>query len=475
MTNQEIITRGELIRDETVTGANTAQRVGEAFMAIGENLDDVQNVIFAETSEAIAFEISSEYGIVQESDGAIRANDDYRNTTVNLAGTRYTKLNFRPRNYSASTDSGYGFVLSDGSWVGHHGDTNEFITIDIPDGAVAFKTSWYKTDPQRITGYYSSDRLSAAEAKIQDLESDMQDLEGNSSTLNPFTLIVPDCSSIIPGITVAQIYALWDALVTQYPDYLTSADIGYDQSGTYMMRKITFGISGIAARKVVVVANIHGREGDSHIPAYLMYWLANYILTNRATSELAQFILTNYRFVIVPIGNPWGFDNETYGNSNNINLNRNFDAGFIPNDTGSGTALSGETAASEAETQHIQTVIDDNADAWMYVDFHSHPEPEGSATWNRDMEQLLPMKNDVLEAQCAKIKEYGKFAGNDYITMSAVSTYSGLSKNYADQAGIKRSLTIEAAASHPDERWNTFRTKAMTAAARLFLSLLRFE
>lgn len=48
MTNQEIITRGELIRDETVTGANTAQRVGEAFVAIGENLeknsDDIDNL-----------------------------------------------------------------------------------------------------------------------------------------------------------------------------------------------------------------------------------------------------------------------------------------------------------------------------------------------------------------------------------------------------------------------------------------------
>ena len=42
MTNQEIITRGELIRDETVTGANTAQRVGEAFVAIGENLEEVK-------------------------------------------------------------------------------------------------------------------------------------------------------------------------------------------------------------------------------------------------------------------------------------------------------------------------------------------------------------------------------------------------------------------------------------------------
>ena len=42
MTNQEIIIRGELIRDETVTGANTAQRVGEAFVAIGENLSEVE-------------------------------------------------------------------------------------------------------------------------------------------------------------------------------------------------------------------------------------------------------------------------------------------------------------------------------------------------------------------------------------------------------------------------------------------------
>ena len=42
MTNQEIITRGELIRDETVTGANTAQRVGEAFVAIGENLEEAE-------------------------------------------------------------------------------------------------------------------------------------------------------------------------------------------------------------------------------------------------------------------------------------------------------------------------------------------------------------------------------------------------------------------------------------------------
>lgn len=44
MTNQEIITRGELIRDETVTGANTAQRVGEAFVAIGENLEEVKDI-----------------------------------------------------------------------------------------------------------------------------------------------------------------------------------------------------------------------------------------------------------------------------------------------------------------------------------------------------------------------------------------------------------------------------------------------
>ena len=308
--------------------------------------------------------------------------------------------------------------------------------------------------------------------QVVDLPDDTTDTIKTSYTFMPFTLSVPDCSDIIPGIKVAQIYALWDALAAQYPDYLASTDIGYDQSGTYMMRKISF---GNAEKKIVVVANIHGRGGDSHIPAYLMYWLANYILTNKATSELAQHILSNYRFVIIPIGNPWGFDNETYGNSNGINLNRNFNAGFVPNSKGSGSALSGERAASEAETQHIQAVIEDNADAWMYVDFHSHPEPVGNATWNRDMEQLLPMKNDILEKQCTTIMEFCKLVGNDYITMAVSNSYSGLSKNFADKCGISRSLTIEAAASHPDEHWHTYGEKATTAAARLFVSLLRFE
>lgn len=444
---------------------------------IQEQIDDIESNFNTETEEVINFEVSSEYGIVQESDGQVRSHADFRNTTISLVGTNYTKLFFRPRYFSPNTDSGYGFLLSNGDWDGHHGDTNSFITIPIPSDAVLFKTSWYKTDPQQIKGYYKTDRLSMVEKKVQSLESDMENIDEkyDSIMLKPFTITVPDSHDIIDGITVDQIYQLWDALITQYPTYLSSTNIGYDESGTYTMRKINFGISGIATKKVIVIANIHGRGGDSHIPAYMMYWLANHILTNKATSELAQYILANFYFVIIPIGNPWGFDNETYGNSNNINLNRNFDAGFIPNDTGSGDALSGDTAASEAETQNIQAVINANIDAWMFVDFHSHPEPKGSATWNRDMEQLLPMKNATLEAQCTKIKEYGKIVGNDYITTEASSSYSGLSKNYADKCGIKRSLTIEAAASHPDERWNTFRTKAMTAAARLFLSLLRFE
>lgn len=59
MTNQEIITRGELIRDETVTGANTAQRVGEAFVAIGEKLEEVNKrdepIVFTESKAMNAF------------------------------------------------------------------------------------------------------------------------------------------------------------------------------------------------------------------------------------------------------------------------------------------------------------------------------------------------------------------------------------------------------------------------------------
>lgn len=89
MTNQEIINRGELIRDETVTGANTAQRVGEEFVAIGENLQffegkttQIDDILEIESHPArtISFITNSNY--------YVNADGEY------VQGTGVTKMSY---------------------------------------------------------------------------------------------------------------------------------------------------------------------------------------------------------------------------------------------------------------------------------------------------------------------------------------------------------------------------------------------
>ena len=102
MTNQEIINRGELIRDETVTGANTAQRVGEAFVAIGENLEEVtkrnEPIVFTESKEMNAF-IKTLYVDVSGYNGEGEILDLWAYFFVNTQnGTKYISL------YNAQTN-----------------------------------------------------------------------------------------------------------------------------------------------------------------------------------------------------------------------------------------------------------------------------------------------------------------------------------------------------------------------------------
>lgn len=95
MTNQEIITRGELIRDETVTGANTAQRVGEAFVGIGQNLEELANrgepIVFTESKEMNAF-IKHLFVDVSECSVSYDVSNLYASFFNNGNGTIYIAL-----------------------------------------------------------------------------------------------------------------------------------------------------------------------------------------------------------------------------------------------------------------------------------------------------------------------------------------------------------------------------------------------
>ena len=78
-------------------------------------------------------------------------------------------------------------------------------------------------------------------------------------------------------------------------------------------------------------------------------------------------LLEKVELHIIPCLNPWGFDNDNRLNPNSVDLNRNFDAGWVSGGN------NGSSAASELETQIAQTWITNMAQSGVkfIIDWHN--------------------------------------------------------------------------------------------------------
>jgi len=175
------------------------------------------------------------------------------------------------------------------------------------------------------------------------------------------------------------LYALYDALVTVYPLYISKTVIGRDASNSYdiLCYKLTNGINRANQKPIFLwVSNVHGNEANSTISTYYM---AKELLAGLASGdEMCSNILSEIQVWIIPTLNPWGLENYTRVNVNNVNINRNFPADWgyrdpeLPFDDGVHSAVGqngnkyyyygGEYPASEAETQALITLVNANKD-----------------------------------------------------------------------------------------------------------------
>jgi len=131
---------------------------------------------------------------------------------------------------------------------------------------------------------------------------------------------------------LADLYALYDALVEQYPQYIRKTVLGMDASNTYEMRRyIVDNGTNFAYRlpRIYWVSNIHGNEANSAITTYCML---KEILEKFATNPSTNAILSAVRLYVIPVANPWGYENYLRTNVNNVNLNRNFPVDWIYRD-----------------------------------------------------------------------------------------------------------------------------------------------
>ena len=176
------------------------------------------------------------------------------------------------------------------------------------------------------------------------------------------------------------LYSLWDNLMLEHSDYITKEVIGQDSTGlninvyklTPPSKKMWMNDDNFTMLKIIYISCLHGDEPNA---PYSDFRFFKHLATGHASNDTLRMLYDNVEFVVCPIANPWGYNNNDRHNSNGVNLSRNFPANWtlIEDEYD----YSGTTAASEIETQLIMKLIDDNSDAFFLVDRH------GTATFTQ--------------------------------------------------------------------------------------------
>lgn len=112
---------------------------------------------------------------------------------------------------------------------------------------------------------------------------------------------------------------------------------------------------------VFILSNEHAgcNWGDSSIVSIIVAQFLTDLCENKHIPFL-RWLKDNCMLTVIPVGNPWGYSEDSingYNNGNGVNINRNYDTpGWCLGeyDLGGGH---GEYAGSESETQHIMNTI----------------------------------------------------------------------------------------------------------------------
>lgn len=139
-----------------------------------------------------------------------------------------------------------------------------------------------------------------------------------------------------------EVYNEYDALCTEYPDYITRlADLGDDSYGypiaCYYLNKnkniVGYGSSWTDAsgdrnnqyntfcpqKTILLTSGVHGNEKSA------VWGLLNFVKDYLSANSIWEKKLTNNEeYYIVPVINPWGYNNNSRNNYNDININRDY-------------------------------------------------------------------------------------------------------------------------------------------------------
>lgn len=156
---------------------------------------------------------------------------------------------------------------------------------------------------------------------------------------------------------VQTLMAKWNAVTLASSVEVEKSVLGRDASNTFDIfnYKVTNGVSGKPV--VLVVFGEHGNEYNSaEIGSYFYKEIANGVMTK---------YLKYVDFWLIPLMNPWGYENKQRNNYNDVNLNRDF-----PCEWNYYTVQHNKTdnySLSQPETQYLYNLLVNNKDKILFM------------------------------------------------------------------------------------------------------------
>lgn len=170
--------------------------------------------------------------------------------------------------------------------------------------------------------------------------------------------------------------------VGNHPDgfTVTKTQLGMDQSGQYPIYEYDFCPQNYTYT-VLLSSGMHTYELSAHFG--LAWFMKTYMrqVDGESLSDGFEYLRKHVRIKVIPISNPWGWNQspKKYGNCNGVNLNRNFD--YETDDGGSAWEQfpvqidewnqKGSAPFSEAEARILRDWALANPGAYFWIDCHT--------------------------------------------------------------------------------------------------------
>lgn len=179
-------------------------------------------------------------------------------------------------------------------------------------------------------------------------------------------------------------YTWFDILTATFPRNMTRVQIGTSTTpeGTYaavddstypIYAYVIQGDYYVSGNDFIIASGIHGDEtvGDGIQSVVSVAYFVKDLLCNPQKNKYLSFMKWNCRILVVPVMNPWGYQNGYRCNGRGVDCNRNFDCNFDPEYESYGYS-SGTAAFSENESSAVATYISENfADAKYCTELHT--------------------------------------------------------------------------------------------------------